>query len=641
MSDEAPRSWVEAGRNRSPVSSQFIVARFNHETTDVVIDLGHYDATQTLVIDPTVTVYCGYIGGVAGESVDGCDVDALGNRYLAGWTKSSEASFPATTGPNLTYGGQGDVFVAKLDPTGTRLLYCGYIGGPGNEWACDVAVDPRGSAYITGMGGAPSYPIVNGFTSATGGIFVTKLDPTGTTIVYSGFFGGNAPSRPGGIAVDAQGSVYVTGSTDADQSTFPVLVGPDLTFNGFQQPDCFVAKLAPAGNRLVYCGYIGGVDTENEGDIAVDALGRAYVTGWTKSDERTFPVAVGPTLRYHPMPNFVQQGDTFVARVAADGRTLDYCGYIGGFDLDVPGAIAVDRTGAAYVTGSTYASENQSFPVVAGPDLTHNGGLDAFVAKVHPTGSSLVYCGYVGGESRDEAGDIAVDSTGAVLVTGSTYSQFTFPKRGGLDPTYNGNGDVFVTKVDPTGTRVVLSGYLGGMAYEIGNGIALDGAENIYVAGQTLSDEQTFPVAVGPDLTYNDTCCNDAFVTKIAQTFLTARGAPRPGNTVAFDLIASRSAGRAYRMGSSLGRGPIRIDTRTLDLAVDPLLDATVNGTLPSLFIGYRGTIGSNGRANAQLQIPANPLLVGLTIYTAFVTLDVAAPSGILDISDTWILTIA
>ncbi len=205
-----------------------------------------------------------------------------------------------------------------------------------------------------------------------------------------------------------------------------------------------------------------------------------------------------------------------MAKVNATGTALVYAGYIGGAATMTGYGIAVDGAGNAYVTGYT-SSDQATFPVTGGPDLTFNGGYDAFVAKVNAAGSVLVYAGYIGGADGDGGCGIAVDGAGNAYVTGYTGSgQATFPVLGGPDLTFNGGDyDAFVAKVNGTGTALVYAGYIGGASDDIGHGIAVDGAGNAYVAGYTDSDQATFPVTGGPDLTYNG--AYDAFVAKVGE----------------------------------------------------------------------------------------------------------------------------
>jgi hypothetical protein len=210
------------------------------------------------------------------------------------------------------------------------------------------------------------------------------VNPVGTALVYAGYIGGSGVDVGNGIAVDSAGNAYVTGWTLS--TDFPVTVGPDLTFNGGTY-DAFVAKVNATGTALVYAGYIGCSGEDLGTGLAVDSTGNAYVTGYTSSTQATFPVTVGPDLTYSG-----GKYDAFVAKVNAAGSALVYAGYIGGGGEDRGYGIAVDSAGNAYVTGITSSNE-ATFPVVGGPDLTFNGGFDAFVAKVNPAGTALVYAG--------------------------------------------------------------------------------------------------------------------------------------------------------------------------------------------------------------------------------------------------------
>jgi hypothetical protein len=261
---------------------------------------------------------------------------------------------------------------------------------------------------------------------------------------------------------------------------------------------------------LEYCGYIGGSDEEKGYGIAVDGGGHAYVTGWTSS-ESGFPVRIGPDLTHNGYL------DAFVAKVTDHGLALDYCGFIGGSGYDLGYGIAVNASGQAYVTGETSSDEDEGFPVTGGPDSTHNGSYDAFVARVKADGTELLFCGYIGGSGYDVGYGIALSSQGYAWVTGQTESgEATFPEKNGPDPTYNGTGDAFVARVALSGWQLENCGYIGGSGEDVGYGIAVDGDGCAYVTGETASSEtQGFPVVGGPDLTYNggDT---DAFVAKVS-----------------------------------------------------------------------------------------------------------------------------
>jgi len=396
-----------------------------------------------------------------------------------------------------------------LDPV--ILIYCGYVGGPNFDYGYGIAASKEGNAYITGYTSSmeSSFPVTVGpdltFNRGSMDAFVAKLNASGTALDYCGYIGGSGDDYGYGIAVDPSGNAYVTGYTSSTESTFPVTVGPDLTHNGLF--DVFVAKVNADGTALDYCGYIGGSSHDYGRGIAVDSSGNAYVTGYTLSMESTFPVTVGPDL--------TQNGnhDAFVAKVKANGKALDYCGYIGGSGQDYGRGIAVDGSGNAYVTGSTNSTES-SFPIEGGPYLTQSGDFDAFVAKVDPQGTAVLYCGYIGGSGEDVGTGIAVDGSGNAYITGYTSSsESTFPAIGGPYVTYNGGYyDAFVAKVRDTGSSAYC-GYIGGSAYDVGTGIAVDGRGYAYVTGYTSSKEDSFPVNVGPGLTHSGSF--DVYVAKV------------------------------------------------------------------------------------------------------------------------------
>lgn len=525
FTDDAPLAYQEVNGRRVPVAVRYALA----DDATYGFRLGDYDPGLPLVIDPVVLIHCGYIGGVNDDRGNDIAVDAMGNAYITGWTKSSEATFPVTIGPDLTWNDSqsdhSDAFVAKVDADGTGLAYAGYIGGDSWDYGNSIAVDTAGNAYITGftLSDHETFPASGGPDSTYNGYgdaFVAKVSANGTTLVYCGYLGGDDNDEGNGIAVDAAGYAYVVGSTSSAGATFPVHTGPDLTYNSVNsEEDAFVAKVQADGTGLVYCGYVGGIGRDYGNGVAVDADGYAYVVGSTTSTEATFPVAVGPDPTYNGGD---LDGDAFVAKVQADGTALVYAGYIGGSEDDYGLDVAGDTTGNAYITGWT-ASTEATFPVTVGPDLTHNDSDDVFVAKVNAGGTALAYCGYVGGGGQDQGTGIAVDTAGNAYVTGVTRSnEDTFPVVGGPDLTYSGGGfsarDAFVAQVQAGGTGLVYCGYIGGggdwfLGQDYGEGIALDPAGNAYVVGYTNST-QSFPLVVGPDLTYNGSY--DAFVAKVS-----------------------------------------------------------------------------------------------------------------------------
>jgi hypothetical protein len=643
--DAPPEAWQEIGGKRVPVEMAYSMG----EDGEFGFDVGDYDRTRLLVLDPAMIVYCGYIGGTsrfngnaaAGDLGRGIAVHG-GEVYIVGSTISDERTFPVRVGPDLTYNDGpspnwiNDAFVAKVNAAGTALLYCGYIGGSQLDVAWRVAVDATGSAYVVGstMSDESTFPVTGGpdltHNGGTDG-FVAKVNPKGTGLVFCGYIGGALLDDVLDIALDVNGNAYVLGMTNSDEQTFPVRVGPDLSANG--KFDGFVAKLNAQGSALVYCGYVGGTGNDSVRSIALDSTGCGYVAGYTESTD--LPVTSAGRLSYHSGGMY----DAFVAKVNTQGSGFAYCAYVGGAGYDDCMAVAVDPAGNAYLAGATTSTE-WTFPVRVGPDLTYNGVstmpvCDAWVGKVNPEGTALLYCGHIGGDQYEASNDIVVNTAGNAYVTGWTSSdERTFPVKVGPDLRYDGGGDAFVAEVNATGTALLYCGYVGGTGADYGMGIAVDEGGNAYVTGFTGSDERSFPVTSGPDLTHNGGW--DAFVAKLAGSFLEGAGSPRPGGRVTLTLFAAGDSGFPYQLGSSFGTGPIAIDTRQLDLSPDDLLLVTVNGYWPWIFAGYRGVIDSKGQAQAAVHIPNIPALIGIRLHSAFVTLDPQAPSGIKSISNTF-----
>lgn len=527
--DDKPYSYQDSDGQQIEVATRYEVS--NTETSVYGFQVGEYDRSKTLVIDPVILAYCGYVGGSGFDVGQDITVDSDGNAYIVGNTRSSEATFPELAGPDQTFNGNNDAFIAKINSSGTALIYCGYIGGAADDAGIAVAVDTVGNAYVLGNTASTetTFPILVGPDLTHNGsrdAFVAKVNPQGTALVYCGFIGGfNFELTFGGdIAVDPAGNAYITGDTGSNQSTFPVTGGPDLTFNGLS--DAFVAKLNPSGAALVYCGYIGGEEGDSATALALDGNGNIYITGDTESDETTFPVSIGPDLTHNG------ESDAFVAKVNSFGNALAYCGYIGGDADDFATGIGIDDAGNAYIGGDTDSQQN-TFPVKVGPDLTYGGGeTDAYVAKVSPSGATLIYCGYIGGVDGDFSGGLAVDAQGNAYLLGDTDStQTSFPVVSGPDLTHNGSCDAFVAKVNVAGTGLSYCGYIGGADDDFGfsGGVAVDGDGNLYVTGDTDSTEATFPETAGPSLTFNG--ASDAFVAKITEQANFSLGLDQPAIT--------------------------------------------------------------------------------------------------------------
>jgi len=574
-----------------------------------------HDPDALLVIDPAFLAYCGYAGTNIAIIYD-VAVDSAGSAYLVGVTSVGYMD--------------DDVVLMKVSADGRRLESVTYLRGSGIDCAFDVALDKNDCPYIVGhtSSNENTFPVKigpdlthNASRPGASDAFICKLLPGGKGIVYCGYIGGSLHhDQAFAVAVDAAGAAWVAGHTP--NKDFPVKGGPLLKPQG--NDDGFVSKVKPDGTGLELSGYFGGNSADQCRGIAVDLNGDAYIVGYTYSTEQTFPIKIGPDLT-HGGPIF--QTDGFVAKLNGKTGAIEYAGYVGGGGPECANGVAVDSQGCAYVAGGTQSTET-TFPIKIGPFLKGSGG---FVSKVAANGTGFVYSGMV--QDGGSMG-IAIDAAGNAYISGITLGN-GLPVKGGPDPTFNGGTDAFVAKIPASGKGVVYCGYVGGAGVDTSQGIAIDPLGNAYITGTTRSTEQTLPVKVGPGLRYNGSGQQDGmFVAKISETVLVASGTGRVGSSINLVLNATAGASLLYQVGSSLGAGPIPIDTRRIDLSPDWLLTVSVAGGWPTIFSGYRGVIDSKGQAQAAIHIPNIPSLIGVRLHSAFVTLDPAAPSGIRSISN-------
>ncbi len=467
----------------------------------VGFQVADYDSSLPLIIDP-VLAYSTYLGGSGDDRGVSIAVDSAGSAYVTGTTGS--VTFPATVGAfDTSRNGSLDVFVTKLDPTGSALVYSTFLGGSSFDQGIGIAVDATGAAYVTGSAGSANFPTTTGAFDTTyngsGDVFVAKLDATGSSLLYSTFLGGSSADGGFGIAVDSADSAYVTGFTlSADHPTTP---GAFDTTYGDGGRDAFVTKLNAAGSQLIYSSFLGGTGFDQGRGIAVDATGAAYVTGATgRTAGQNFPTTAGAFAT-----SFTGFQHVFVTKFDAAGSTLVYSTFLGGTSVDEGNSIAVDATGAAYVTGFT---DTAAFPTTAGAFDT-TAGCCGFMTKLNSTGTALVYSTFL----KDAAGfGIAVDSVRNAYVTGDSFGGFpTTP--GAFQPTAAGGADAFVAKFNSDGTGLVYSSYLGGSDFDSGLGIAVDAMGAAYMTGVTRASN--FPTTTAAvDTSFNGQ--EDAYIAKLA-----------------------------------------------------------------------------------------------------------------------------
>ncbi|MCW3055478.1 MAG: hypothetical protein JWN14_4648 [Chthonomonadales bacterium] len=444
---QKPMVYQQDKHGKHAVAAQFRLKRLPNGQSGVSFALGHYDTARPLVIDP-VLAFSTYLGGHAlggiGDTVDAVHVSPDGVIYVAGNATSTD--FPTTTNAYKTTSPGSYAFFSLLNSTGNTLLYSTFVGAAGLNVAFGIRTDNGGNVILAGNTTSKNFPVTSGAFQTTKAIegtytpFVFKIDISRNIVLYSTFLGGALDTRVRSMAVDHLGAVYLTGLTSAPD--FPTSPGAFQStylshFNGM----AFVAKLEPQGAFLNYSTYLGG-------------------TG-----------------------------------LAADQTE--------GFG-DIGTGIALDSLGSAYVTGSTSSFD---FPTTLGAFQTVNkrpdgSGTNAFVTKLNPFGTAVDYSTYLGGTTSDSASGIAVDSNDYAYVTGKT-SSLDFPTTpGAFRTTYPAGPNQatsFVTKIDPTGTSLVYSTFLGGSQENNDDseaiGIAVDTGGLAYVVGNVGSTD--FPTRIG------------------------------------------------------------------------------------------------------------------------------------------------
>lgn len=486
----------------------------------VGFEMGRYDPNRPLIIDPEI-LYSTFLGGNSDRQTIpyGSDmasvlaVDSHGQVVVAGIASSTD--FPLRNALDPIATGDWEAFVAKLSASGQELLFSTYLGGSGSETPTGLVLDGEGNICLVGGANSSDFPILNAFQSnfagpsnaRDGDAFLLKLKPDGSGLISSTFLGGTHWDKATGVALDSVGNIYVTGETSSRD--FP-LMNPfdDTKDNADFSPDVFVSKFNPEASQLIYSTYLGGNDRDEDPRIAIDSQAQAFVAGKTFS--RDFPIRNA----YFSRSNHVNDG--FITTLNPQGNSLVFSTYVGG---DGVNALALDRAGSLYFTGVGRSSDDfKKITSLLSPLGSHGASL--YVAKLRRDGSDLIFNTLLGGPGWLEAVPtaIAVDQTGNVFVSGRTESS-DFPLLNAFDDSYGGGfaccfafGDGFLFQLNPTGTGLIYSTYLGGAGADSLNALGLDSQGNVYVAGQTGSAD--FPVRNALDNTLGGWF--DAFVTKVS-----------------------------------------------------------------------------------------------------------------------------
>ncbi len=481
-----PAAYQLVDGRRHDVGVRYALDRAEH----VRFRLGPHDSSRELVIDPTLVFDNRF--GAAGSDAAAVALDAQGNLYVTG--ESSRNPAPAVF---------DEVFVNKWNAAGNQLIYSIHFGGSGTDYATGLAVDSTGSAYVVGSTWSTDFPVTaNAFQKTLNGsynAFVAKVSADGTHLVYASLLGGGS-ERTGGIAVDASGAAYVTGTTGGNfpatagafQSTPGANCTAAWTYANFPlMGDAFVAKVSPDGGSLEYASYLGGSCGEYGNGILANADGTAWVVGQTSSAD--FPVTAD-ALQTACDGGFAEG---FLARVSAAGDSLEYSTYLGGGNYATVSASARDAAGNLYLTGQSDgfaqpASPGAYQPQPIGscyfmsfgpPEYTPDG--NAFVLKLNPAGTAVTGLTYLGSACFSSGAGIAVDSADAPWIVGFGYP--TFPMSSPVELQVYGG---YVSKFSPDLTQLLFS-----TSFDTVTGVAVDASGMAYVAGAVSNGNAALLVA--------------------------------------------------------------------------------------------------------------------------------------------------
>jgi len=492
LRQKAPVVYQESASGIEIISSGYQV-----RGKQVRFQIGAFDRARPLIIDP-ILAYSTFLGGSGFDQATAIHVGATGDAYLTGITSST--NFPIQGTPSSTFAGEQDIFVTKMSLTGNSLTYSTYLGGVGTEFANDIVVSGAGTVYITGSTTSINYPVVTPAIAAQVGgtdAFLTKLTSAGNAIVYSTYWGSTGFEEGTAVTVDPADNAYIAGNTSAPN--FPTQTPFQAALAGGM--DAFMTKFSVAGNSIVYSTYLGGAGDDRAFDMEVADDAAVFVVGSTTS-------ANFPTTSASVQPALAGGRDAFLTHFSLAGNALLYSTYLGGSADEEAFGIVIDAPMNAYLTGRTNSS---NFPTVTPAQPFYAGGAnDAFVTKVNPPGTALVFSTYLGGGGDDQGQGIAIDNALNVFVTGGTKSN-NFPTLNAFQAALRGPSDAFVTKLSSNGITAVYSTYLGGMSADEGQGISVDLVGSAYVSGFTES--LNFPTVSPFQALFGGV--RDAFVTKL------------------------------------------------------------------------------------------------------------------------------
>jgi gliding motility-associated-like protein len=493
--------------------------------------VGPYDKNEELIIDPGTLIWSTFLGGSTAGTIPNVSnasaVDQNGYIYVIG---DCDGAYPTTAGVYQTgYMSSGDAYVTKLSPNGDIIVYSTYLGGSNADYLIGIDVNAAGEVYLTGYTLSSDFPITAGAfqtnsVSPTGTYeaFVAKLDASGSSLIYSTFLGGHGNDFGLSVKADNSGNAYVSGF--ASSSDFPTVSSFQSVYGGGLN-DAFITKLNSSGTALVYSTLLGGGGDDRCHDIVLNSSNEVFVGGETSSTN--FPVTAGVFQTNKKGGGGAGTSmDAFITRLNAAGNNLIYSTYLGGGAQDLVYGIAINNLNEAFVSGSTGSA---GFPTTQGAFQENYGGgfalgFDAFAARLTSAGDSLIYCTFLGGSYSDFSTAIAINNANEAYITGTTNST-NFPVSiGGYQQKLSGSDDIFISKLNSTGSVLLCGSYMGGKQMENDESHYYFNKVHVIQTGPTdtivfnaFTKSSTFPVTAGVYKTiYTSGAVNLPVVVKMA-----------------------------------------------------------------------------------------------------------------------------
>jgi hypothetical protein len=427
-----------------------------------------------------------FIGGSEFDLVRGMAVDANGDIYITGNTESTD--FPTTEGAlNTTHNGGAmewlpiDAFVTKLSSDGQEIIYSTFLGGSGDDYGWDIAVDDQGCAYVVGRTDSSDFPTVNAYDDSHNSMedcFVAKLSPDGSELEFSTYVGGSGDETPYSLAINNEGDCFVVGKTYS--ADFPVDTSntQDECHSRGGPKDGFVFKLTDNGGMLEYSMYLGGNDLDDASDVAIN--------GWTSSTD--FPIV-------NAFKNTMNDScDSFITKLNATGHLI-FSTFYGGLDIDSSSAVSFDDVGQIYTAGNT---KGAGFPLIGVEDPILNGTRGVFLVVLNPLGNEVIFSGILKNSSSAPVNYLTVLSEDEVWLCGSAdYS--IFPTTEDAFDRHHMNDEGFFAMIDPVSCTLNYSSFFGGGSDDYIHGLAVDDWGNVVGAGHTYSSNIQIHNAIQPE----------------------------------------------------------------------------------------------------------------------------------------------